>query len=243
MMRPRTRQALAILATAAALCGAWTWAARRPGMTAEFAEYNQAANRIRIEGYLARPSAPAHVLVGSSLSGRLLPSYFEGTRMADVATLGSRTLNRTEEGVDYSVKLKAQRIGAFADWFVLGGGFRVSGGVTSNDYKLSMSAKSTTNISIGSNTYSGTSLAVTVKFPSATPYLGIGYGHHGGKGLGFVWDLGASIGKAKVTANAVGFPDNAQFNADLDRELEQLRSGVGKIRILPQASIALSYKF
>ena len=88
MMRPRTRQALAILATAAVLCAAWTWAARRPGMTAEFAEYNQAANRIRIEGYLARPSAPAHVLVGSSLSGRLLPSYFEGTPMADVATLG-----------------------------------------------------------------------------------------------------------------------------------------------------------
>jgi hypothetical protein len=165
------------------------------------------------------------------------------TLRADVATLGSRTLNRTEEGVDYSVKLKAQRIGAFADWFVLGGGFRVSGGVTSNDYKLSMSAKSTTNISIGSNTYSGTSLEVTVKVPSATPYLGIGYGHHGGKGLSFVWDLGASIGKAKVTANAVGFPDNAQFNADLDRELEQLRSGVGKIRILPQASIAVSYKF
>jgi len=165
------------------------------------------------------------------------------TLRADVATLGSRTLNRTEEGVDYSVKLKTQRVGAYADWFVLGGGFRFSGGVTSNDYKLSMSAKSTTNISIGGNSYTGTSLAVTIKFPSATPYVGIGYGHHGGKGLGFVWDLGASIGKAKVTANAVGFPDNAQFNADLDRELEQLRSGVGKIRILPQASIALSYKF
>lgn len=165
------------------------------------------------------------------------------TLRADVATLGSRTLNRTEEGVDYSVRLKARRIGAYADWFVLGGGFRVSGGVTSNDYRLSMSAKSATNISVGGNTYTGTSLAVTIKFPSATPYVGIGYGHHGGKGLGFVWDLGASIGKAKVTANAVGFPNNAQFNADLDRELEQLRGGVGKIRILPQASIAVSYKF
>ena len=165
------------------------------------------------------------------------------TLRADVATLGSRTLNRTEEGVDYSVKLKAQRISAFADWFVLGGGFRLSAGLTSNDYKLSMTAKSTSNISIGGNTYSGTSLDVTIKFPSATPYLGIGYGHHGGKGLGFVWDLGASIGKAKVTATTVGFPNNAQFNADLDRELEQLRGGVGKIRILPQASIAVGYKF
>lgn len=162
---------------------------------------------------------------------------------SDIATLGSRSVRRTEEGVAYSGKLEAQRIGAFADWFALGGGFRLTGGVTFNTYKLALSARSTTGISIGNNTYNGTSLDVTIKFPDTTPYLGIGYGHHAGKGLGFVWDLGASVGTAKVTANAVGFPNNAQFNADLDRELEQLRKGVGKVRILPQATVALSYKF
>jgi len=162
---------------------------------------------------------------------------------SDIATLGSRGVRRTEEGVAYGGTLEAQRIGAFVDWFALGGGFRFTGGVTFNTYKLALSARSTTGISIGDNTYNGTSLDVTIKFPDTTPYIGIGYGHHAGKGLGFVWDLGASIGTAKVTANAVGFPNNAQFNADLDRELEQLRKGVGKVRILPQATVALSYKF
>ena len=161
----------------------------------------------------------------------------------DVATVGRLEVRRTEEGVAYSGKLQAQRIGAFADWFALNGGFRLTGGVTFNTYKMALSARSPSAVTIGGSTYSGTSLDVTIKFPETTPYLGIGYGHHAGKGWGFVWDVGASIGKAKVTANAVGFPDNAQFRADLDRELEQLRQGVGKERLMPQATMALSYKF
>jgi hypothetical protein len=161
----------------------------------------------------------------------------------DIATLGRLDVRRTEEGIAYSGKLEAQRVGAFVDWFALRGGFRLTGGLTFNTYKASLSARSASGLSIGDNTYSGTSLDVTIKFPETTPYLGIGYGHHAGKGWGFVWDLGASIGKAKVTANAVGFPNNAQFNADLDRELEQLRKGVGKVQFVPQATVALSYKF
>lgn len=88
MKRISTRQALAILATAALLSAAWTWLAGIPGVAAEFAEHNQAANRIRIEEYLARPAAPSNVIVGSSLSGRLLASYFAGTPLADMANLG-----------------------------------------------------------------------------------------------------------------------------------------------------------
>ena len=161
----------------------------------------------------------------------------------DIATVGRLDVRRTEEGVAYSGKLEAQRIGAFVDWFALRGGFRLTGGVTFNTYKMALAARSTSGISIGNSIYNGTSLDVTIKFPETTPYIGIGYGHHAGKGWGFVWDLGASIGKPKVTANAVGFPNNAQFTADLDRELAQLRQGVGKVRLMPQATMALSYKF
>lgn len=88
MMRSTTKQAWGIVGAAALLSVAWAWVSGRPGVAAEFAEYNQAANRIRIEEYLARPSAPSNVLVGSSLSARLLGSYFAGTRLADMANLG-----------------------------------------------------------------------------------------------------------------------------------------------------------
>lgn len=84
----RHRQALAILAVAVALLAAWRVASGWLGRGADFGESNYQANRIRIERYLARPTAPANVLVGSSLSGRLRPAAFAGTALGDIAVLG-----------------------------------------------------------------------------------------------------------------------------------------------------------
>lgn len=84
-----------------------------------------------------------------------------------------------------------------------------------------------------------------IKFPSATPYVGIGWGHHAaGPGWGFVFDLGGSIGRAKVEGSVSG--PNLSGNvsqADIDAELAQLRDGVGKVRFVPQVSIGASYRF
>jgi hypothetical protein len=99
-------------------------------------------------------------------------------------------------------------------------------------------------IEIGDNTYvtqPGDSFDVRIEFPRVTPYLGIGYGHQpSGPGWGFVFDLGASIGKAKVRAstNIAGVTQE-----DIDRETEELRDGVGKVRAIPQLSIGVNYRF
>lgn len=87
-MRPTSRQALAILLTTLALALAWQGMIAVGGWRARFGESNYIANRIRLEDYLLLPSAPRHVLVGSSLSGRLLPEFFGGTALADFSTLG-----------------------------------------------------------------------------------------------------------------------------------------------------------
>jgi hypothetical protein len=87
-MRPTTRHALQILAVTAVILGLWQVCLRGFGWEARFAESNYFANRIRMEEYLFRGAAPKHVLVGSSLSGRLLPEYFAGTGLSDFATLG-----------------------------------------------------------------------------------------------------------------------------------------------------------
>jgi hypothetical protein len=82
----RARQSLLILAVAAVFCAAWSLALRalpRPAL----AETNYEANRLRIENWLLGPPAPA-VVVGTSLSGRLLPGYFDDTPLAGMANLG-----------------------------------------------------------------------------------------------------------------------------------------------------------
>ena len=140
-------------------------------------------------------------------------------------------------------------MGLFADWFVAGG-FRLTAGLTLNDSRLDLNAQGNGGtITIGTTSYVTTPddrWNVNIKYPRATPYLGLGYGRQpeGGAGVGFVADFGVSIGKAKVSASVSG-PNlpNTVTQADLDRELAELRDGVGQVRVLPQLSVAINFRF
>lgn len=204
---------------------------------------------------IAAPLRPAHAgeVYGSiGLPGVML-GYAQplgpqlGVR-ADLATLGNRSRDGTEEGIAYSGTLKTQRIGLFADWFPLGGSFRLSGGLTVNDYRLDMAATGAGGtLTIGNTTYTTTAddrFDVRIKFPSTTPYLGIGWGHHNAStGLRFSADLGAMIGKAKVSGTVSGPQAQNVSQADIDAELAELRDGVGRVKFIPQLSVGIGYSF
>ncbi len=160
----------------------------------------------------------------------------------DFVTLGSHEKTQTESDILYNGKLKASRLGLYGDWFPFSGSFRLTGGITSNNYKLELDASGAGGtIDIGGTTYNSANdgLNVQIKFPKTTPYLGIGWGHQADTGFRFSSDIGASIGRATVTA--VGRGNVTQ--ADVDRESADLRDGVGKVRFLPQLSIGIGYSF
>ncbi len=170
------------------------------------------------------------------------------TVRGDFGTLGSRESNEREEGIDYEAKATYNRVGLFGDWFpASGGGFRITGGITFNNMKLDLVAKGNgTPITIGDNTYATDStdrLNVKIEFPKTTPYLGIGYGHQLSTGWGFVFDLDASIGKAKVTESHSGNNFSLVPQSDIDAELAEIRDGVGKIKAIPMIAIGLNYRF
>ncbi len=81
-----SRQILAILTLTALMCGVWT-AALRVLPQPSLAETNYEANRLRVERWLLGPPSPV-VLVGTSLTGRLLPGYFQDTPLAGTENLG-----------------------------------------------------------------------------------------------------------------------------------------------------------
>ncbi|MCW5557047.1 MAG: hypothetical protein KIT22_04315 [Verrucomicrobiae bacterium] len=83
---PPQSQLPRIALLAALLCGGW-WIALKFLPKPALAETNYEANRLREERWLLGPKAPA-ALVGTSISGRLLPDYFEGTPLAGLANLG-----------------------------------------------------------------------------------------------------------------------------------------------------------
>jgi len=169
------------------------------------------------------------------------------TLRGDFVTLGNRTKNTSEEGIDYAGKLKAQRAALLADWYPMQGSFRLTGGASFNQYQLDLRATGAGGtLTIGNTTYTTTAddkLDVQVKFPSTTPYLGIGWGHQAGSGLRFSFDLGASIGRARLTAALSGPNAGGVSQADLDAELAELRDGVGKLRAIPQVSLGIGYSF
>jgi hypothetical protein len=177
------------------------------------------------------------------------------TLRGDVASLGSHSTTKTENSIHYDADLKLSRGGVFADWFFTGG-WRLTGGVTFNAIKLDLAGRPTNNqITIGNTTYAtqdGDRFDAHVKFPKTTPFLGFGYGHQAGTegAWGFHFDLGASIGRAKVESAASGptfdsmdATQRAQLNADVDKETQELRDGVGKIRAIPQLSLGVNYRF
>jgi hypothetical protein len=166
----------------------------------------------------------------------------------DVVTLGSHKKDTVEEGIAYTGTLKATRVGLYADWFPFGGTFRLTGGLTNNNFKIELDASGAGgSITVGNKTYPTTAadgLNVQIKFPTSTPYLGLGWGHGLDSGLRFSMDLGASIGRAKLTAVGRGQLATApDAQANIDAELAQLREGVGKVRVLPQLSLGLGYSF
>lgn len=170
------------------------------------------------------------------------------TLRGDFATAGSRSRRETEEGIDYDTKLTYNRAGLFADLFPFGGGgFRFTGGVTFNNMKIDMDGRGNGGtINIGGTDYTMTAsdrFNVKVEFPKTTPYVGIGYGHQLSTGWGFVFDLGASIGKAKVSETHSGPNLGLADQADIDAELAELREGAGKVKAIPLIAIGFNYRF
>lgn len=152
----------------------------------------------------------------------------------------------TDKGVSYDATIKASRAGVYADWFPFGGGFRLVGGLTANDMKVDINSVG------GSATINGKPVNMTgnyfnvhTKYPTATPYLGIGYGHQAGsaKGLGFYFDLGVTLGSftADVDTNLVGQQGITQ--ADVDKQKQDMNDSLAGLKLLPSVSLGLRYNF
>lgn len=167
----------------------------------------------------------------------------------DAGSTGSFKRQQTSSGVSFDGKAKYDRFGVFADYFPFSGGFRLTGGVTVN--KASLQLKShfdgATSVSVNGKTVTPTTndyLNASLKFPHVMPYIGVGWGHQSRPaGLGFVADLGVSIGRAKLRTDTNLVGQYGVTQGDVDAKTSELDDDIGKIMFLPQASVGLSYRY
>lgn len=165
----------------------------------------------------------------------------------DYASGLSWTGSGTDNGVTYNSSIKASRAGVYADWFPFSGSFRLVGGVTANDMKVDINSVGTGTATINGKPVSmvGNYFNVHAKFPTATPYLGVGWGHQASsaKGLGFYADIGVMIGSfsADVETNLVGQAGITQ--ADVDKQKQDMNDSLAGYKVVPSVSLGVRYQF
>jgi len=174
---------------------------------------------------------------------------------ADFGTIAHHAYSGTTSDNDFKGNIDYNRGALLGDWFVAGGGFRLSAGATFNTAKATMTASSHDGkISLGGTQYNAPSslyyVTSELSFPKATPYVGLGWGHHQSTpGLSFNFDLGASIGTAKATplkaspALASELALDQQGSADLAQENRDFQDAVHKFKAIPQLTVGLGYRF
>ena len=177
------------------------------------------------------------------------PSF---TVRGDYMTAGSKEKTQVESGTTFNAKVGFSRVAIVGDWFPSAkSGFRVTGGLTSNNMGVELKTFGSGTVDIDGTSYAlspADSFAVKVKLPSTAPYLGIGYGHQkGDKGLGFHADFGAILSGFKVSEVRTGALANGGSagvtQAQVDKELASIKDSVGKLKMFPQLTFGVSYRF
>lgn len=172
---------------------------------------------------------------------------------ADAGTTGSIKRTHSISGVGFDTKAQYNRFGIFADYFPFTGRFRLTGGLTLNKAQLDLNSRFDGSSSITVNGHDITPAAsdyynAKFKFPTVMPYIGIGWGHQARKtGMGFVADVGVSIGHAKFTpdTNLVGktYSSYTVTQDDVDAKTDEINHKIGRITLLPSASIGVNYRY
>ncbi len=152
----------------------------------------------------------------------------------------------TADGIDYDARLKSGNAAAFLDGFVIGG-VRITAGALIGSRKFHGTATSLgSTVVIHGVSYPvgpGDALDFDAKFPSVTPYLGLGYGHRAGAGLQLYADAGVAYGRPKVTLSPTASLAMKVSPADLLAEQQSVQDKADHYRAYPVLKIGLSYGF
>jgi len=182
--------------------------------------------------------------------GYAIPLSENWVGRADFAGGLSLTKTGTTDGNNYSGKFTNNREGLFADYYPFGGAFRLTGGVAFNqtNFQLGISGGTGSTVTVNGKTanLTGSYYNVNVAFPSTTPFIGLGWGHHHAqtdKGWGFFSELGLNIGKFTSTSSTNLVGQGGITQSDVNTENQKITDALSKLSVLPSLSIGASYRF
>lgn len=166
----------------------------------------------------------------------------------------NRSFNEETNDASYDVSLKLRTFDALLDYYPMGGGFRVTGGVIYNGNRVTARAEPTGGTyTFNGNVYTSAQVGQVdgrIDFNNVAPYLGIGFGNALApqKGWGFSADLGVMFqGSPEARLSSSGCTAGAavcsQLASDLAAESRDLNDEVRDLRYYPVLRVGVSYKF
>lgn len=156
----------------------------------------------------------------------------------------------TEGSINYNAKLKINTSLLGADYHFFGGSFKGSLGllIFGGDIGLGALATRGDTITIGNRRVvvgEGDFVRASFKFPSAAPYLGIGWSNLNSKELGLAYavDLGISVVSVDSTLDISQNLQNQAGPEQVAAERQKLQQSADDIKIYPVIRAALGYRF
>jgi hypothetical protein len=160
------------------------------------------------------------------------------------------TATKDQSDITYDATLKMQSFSALLDLFPgRRGGFHLTGGIVTNPITITGTAQPTGGTyTINGVDYTSAQVGVLIaeaKLPSASPYVGIGFGTPArNHALEIVFDIGAVIGQPTITMSATGAAADPQLTGDLQAQVTQTQSDVRKyLKVWPVMSLGLAFRF
>jgi len=190
------------------------------------------------------------VLAGTNGLG-LEVGYRFNERFGVHANNGAYSYDHTVDSGDFDIdgKAKLKSIGLLADFYPLGGSFRISAGLRSNHNKFDgVATPNSSTVEIGGDTYTASQVGTLVgaaKFKKTAPTLLVGWAGHYHTGLHFGVELGVvAQGSPRLAATSNGsLASNPTFQADLADKLAEWQDDVKDYKLWPVVQMHLAYRF
>ena len=163
----------------------------------------------------------------------------------------SKSIQSTQDGVDYQGKIQLASTALFADFHPFGSAFHITTGVNIKPTAVTLGARSRNGlITLNGQAYplSGSQgLNANISFPNFMPYLGLGWGFEhvaSFSGFGFNTDLGFDFGKMNAnltpTAGLINLPG---FKDNLNIQSQKLNASLSSIRFFPIVKFQIGYAY
>ncbi len=166
------------------------------------------------------------------------------------AAFYSISATHTQSNVTYNAELKLHSVSALLDLYPMArGSFHLTGGVVTNPATVTATGQPNgSSYTINGTTYTSAQVGVltgTAKYPSAAPYVGLGFGTpaRGGR-IMFVVDFGAVIAKPTVSLTATGALADPALAANLQAQVQTTQHDIDRYaKVYPVLSLGLGFRF